>query len=265
MKDNVSGLCAALAATANVVMQLSWSEVGYGVIESRVERGQLTKHPLRRLRTTFTYLAVAMFGTEEERTKFCEAVNGSHALVRSTPASPVEYDAFDPTLQRWVAACLYYGSVDVRSRMWGPMPPDLADRFFEECSRFATTLQVPREHWPADRDAFDCYWATALGRVHIDEPVRRYLDRIVEFRYLPRPLARILGPLNRFVTAGFLPTRFRDEMGISWSDGEERRFNELLRVVAGLNRVLPAVLRRFPFNACLLDMRIRIILGRRLL
>jgi uncharacterized protein (DUF2236 family) len=36
-------------------MQLSWPEVGYGVMESKVDSGNAMKHPYKRARTTFTY------------------------------------------------------------------------------------------------------------------------------------------------------------------------------------------------------------------
>jgi uncharacterized protein (DUF2236 family) len=41
------------AGAANVIMQLSWPEVGYGVAESKVDSGNLLKHPWKRARTTF--------------------------------------------------------------------------------------------------------------------------------------------------------------------------------------------------------------------
>ncbi len=52
------------AAAANVVMQLAWPGVGYGVVESKVDSGSILKHPWKRLRTTSQYLAVAVFGSE---------------------------------------------------------------------------------------------------------------------------------------------------------------------------------------------------------
>ena len=51
------------AGAANVIMQLSWPQVGYGVVESKVDSGDLLKHPWKRARTTFQYLAVAILGT----------------------------------------------------------------------------------------------------------------------------------------------------------------------------------------------------------
>jgi uncharacterized protein (DUF2236 family) len=51
VRDVIEG-AALLAGTANVIMQLARPAVDYGVVESTVETGQVTRHPLRRLRNT---------------------------------------------------------------------------------------------------------------------------------------------------------------------------------------------------------------------
>ena len=76
-------------------MQMSWPEVGHGVAVSKVDSGNLLKHPWKRSRTTFQYLAVAIMDRQDDRDAFREAVNGSHRHVKSTANSPVRYDAFD--------------------------------------------------------------------------------------------------------------------------------------------------------------------------
>ena len=100
---------ALLAGPANVIMQLARPGVGYGVMESRVESGRVDLHPIKRARTTFTYLAVATAGSDAQKAAFRRAVNRAHAQVYSTPDSPVQYNAFDLDLQLWVGACLYKG------------------------------------------------------------------------------------------------------------------------------------------------------------
>ena len=247
-----------LAATANVIMQLARPAVGYGVLESTVEAAQLTRHPLRRWRTTVTYLSVALMGTPAERKAYRRLVGRSHAQVRSTPASPVPYSAFDPQLQLWVAACLYQGIRDMHARLRGPADEETADAIYQEARRLGTTLQMPADLWPPDRAAFDRYWDAALAGIRIDPPVRAYLEDLVMLRYLPRPLSEALGPLNRFLTTGLLPTPFREQMGLPWSGRDQRDFDAVMRAVAGVNRILPGPVRRFPFNACLHDLRARI-------
>lgn len=261
VRPYLDGLGAVLAGTANVIMQLSLPPVGYGVLESPVESGQVMHHPVKRFRTTFTYLAVALLGSDEERAAYRAAVDCVHRQIRSGTASAVRYHAMDPRLQLWVAACLYRGTVDVYERMHGPLPEPAADELYAYSARFATTLQVSPSDWPADRAAFDSYWAGALAEVSIDPPVREYLMRLVSQSYLPFPFDRT-APLNTFVTTGFLSQRFRDEMKLSWSAADQARFERLMRGLGSVRRHLPEAVRIFPTNAFLQDLRLRLRNGR---
>jgi uncharacterized protein (DUF2236 family) len=257
----LTGLGALLAGSANVIMQLALPPIGYGVVESRVESGQLTRHPFKRFRTTFTYVAVALLGTDVDRARFGAAVDTVHRHVHSTAASPMPYDARDPRLQLWVAACLYYGTVDLYTRMYGAMDEADADRLYEHAVRYATTLQVPLSMWPADRVEFDRYWASTVDETTIDDDVRTYLSALVVGRHLPRVL-RGRGRFAIWVTTGFLPQHFRDEMRFAWSADDEARFARFMRGVGTVERLLPLAIRRFPFNTLLWDMRRRVALGR---
>ena len=134
-----------------------------------------TAIPIKRARTTFTYVAVATKGTDDQKAAYRRAVNKSHAEVYSTPDSPVSYNAFDTDLQLWVAACIYKGTVDVLRLFVGDMDDETAERIYRESATLGTTLQVPAEMWPADRAAFDRYWEESLAKVHIDDTVREYL------------------------------------------------------------------------------------------
>ncbi len=246
-----------LASTATAVMQLARPAVGYGVLESTVEGAQAMRHPVRRLRNTITYMSVALMGTDEERAYYRRQVNRAHALVRSGADSPVSYNAFDPRLQLWVAACLYRGGMDVRTRLHGPLDEATADAIYRQCRLFGTSLQVPEHMWPADRAAFEEYWAAALAELRIDPPVRDYLNGLIMCAYLPWPFGTALGPLNRFLTTGFLPPPVREQMQLDWTERDQRQFDLLIEMIASVNRLLPAPVTRFPFNACLHELRLR--------
>lgn len=257
---------ALLAGPANVIMELSRPGVGHGVVESRVESGRIDRHPIKRARTTFTYVAVANAGTEAQKAAFRRAVNRSHAQVYSTSDSPVSYNAFDPELQLWVAACIYKGGIDVYRTFVGEMDDDQADRFYRDGMTLGTTLQVPPEMWPADRAAFDRYWRESLEKIHIDDTVREFLYPIAVSRIrgisLPRWLQRRSEDFNLLITTGFLPQRFRDEMRLPWDDDKQRRFDRLMKVVGAVNNLLPRRVREFPFNWMLWDLDRRIRTGR---
>jgi uncharacterized protein (DUF2236 family) len=255
-----------LAGPANVIMQLARPGVGYGVLESRVESGRIDRHPVKRARTTFTYLAVSTNGTPEQQAAFRRAVNRAHAQVFSTDESPVKYHAFDKDLQLWVGACLYKGVVDVHRLFVGEMDEETADRLYLQGRALATMLQVPEDMWPADRAAFDRYWQESLDDVHIDDTVREFLYPIAATRLrglaLPGPLQRQTEKLALLITTGFLPQRFREEMRLPWDAGQQRRFDRLMAALRAVNSVSPKFVRQFPFNVLLKDLDWRVRTGR---
>ena len=75
---------------------------------------------------------MATIGSDADRRRYRRAVDSAHAAVHSGPDSPVEYNAFDPELQLWVAACLYRGAVDTVTRFRGPLDDDEADELYRE-------------------------------------------------------------------------------------------------------------------------------------
>lgn len=263
--DGLMGV-ALLAGPANVIMQLGRPGVGYGVMESRVESGRVDRHPIKRARTTFTYLAVATRGSDEQKQAYRRAVNHSHAQVFSTDESPMSYNAFDKDLQLWVAACLYKGGVDVYRTFVGEMDDATADQHYLDGMALGTTLQVPAEMWPADRAAFDRYWQESLAKVRIDDAVREYLYPIAVSRMrgvrLPAPLQNRSEAAALLITTGFLPQKFRDEMHLEWNARKQREFDRLMRAIRLANNLAPPFVRAFPFNVLLHDLDWRIRTGR---
>lgn len=243
---------------ANVIMQLARPGVGYGVVESRVESGAIFKHPIKRARTTFTYLAVAMLGTTEEKLAYRQAVNRSHAQVYSTESSPVKYRAFDTDLQLWVAACLLWGVFDTMEKFRGRLPEDKADELIRRCQPLATTLQVRPDSWPQDRKSFDNYWNNQLNQIHIDDTVRRFLSNLVDLKFIHPVVSKLAGPLHRFLTTGFLPPRLREEMHLDWSPAKQRRFDLMIRTIGALNKPLPRIVRQAPLHVLMWDFRRRL-------
>ncbi|MEV6095664.1 oxygenase MpaB family protein [Nocardia sp. NPDC051981] len=260
----LDGAAGFFGAAANVIMQLSHPPVGYGVVESPVESGNVMVHPLKRLRTTLTYLAVALLGTEKDRAAYREAVDSVHKYVRSRTSSTVKYNAFDPRLQLWVAACLYWGARDLYERMHGPMDDYDADAFYLHAARLGTTLQVRPDMWPADRAAFERYWDESLAETRIDPKIRAYFEDLIDLKMLPRPFQLAFGGVHRFFVTGLLPQHLRDEMGMTWTPRQDRALARMLRLAGAAESVVPASLRAFPLNVYLTDMRLRRRLGLRL-
>jgi uncharacterized protein (DUF2236 family) len=250
------------AGPANVVMQLAQPQVGYGVVESKVDSGNLLKHPWKRARTTLQYIAVAVLGSEADRLAYREAVNQSHRHVVSTGSSPVQYNAFDRDLQMWVAACLFVGLEDVYQLLRGEMTAEQAEGFYRSAWPLGTTLQVTEDQWPPTRAEFDEYWAEACGRVVIDVTVRGYLLDMLNLKMINPVLALPFRPLLKFLTAGFLAPVFREALGVRWSDAKQRSFERLFLLVAFGNRFLPGFIRQGGSHLLLADVRTRVRNGR---
>ncbi|UGT64237.1 oxygenase MpaB family protein [Nocardia asteroides] len=246
-----------LAAAPNVILQLATPGVGYGVLESKVHSGNVMIHPIKRLRTTMTYLAVALLGTDEERAAYREAVNTAHRQVRSTASSPVEYNAFDVRLQLWVAACLYWGLADLHERLHGPMDGPEADAFYQYAARLGTTLQVRADMWPPDRAAFDRYWSENLAATTVSPAVRAYLRDLVDLKMLPLPVQLLLSRPHRYLVAGMLPPHVRDQMGLRWTPRDEWLLSHTLRLLGHVDNALPYSVRRLPLSIYLSDLRFR--------
>jgi uncharacterized protein (DUF2236 family) len=254
---------AVLLPAANVIMQLSAPGVGYGVVESPVDSGNVYKHPFKRARTTGTYLAAATLGTDADRALIRAEVDKVHAQVRSNASSPVSYNAFDPKLQLWVAACLYRYYVDMHEFLHGPLDDASADAVYADARTLGTTLQVRDGMWPADRQAFDEYWKRSLDSLRIDPPVREHLHGVAAMAFLPAPLRLLAGRFNLFATTGFLPPAFREHMQLSWTAEQQRRFDLLLTGLRVADRVIPRDLWVFLYRLYLWDMRSRARRGRR--
>jgi uncharacterized protein (DUF2236 family) len=253
-----------LLPAANVIMQLSKPAVGYGVLESPVDSGNVYKHPFKRARTTGTYLAAATIGTEDDRELIRRAVDTVHVQVRSTEQSPLSYSAFDPKLQLWVASCLYRYFVEQHEFLYGPLDDAAADDVYQDAKRLGTTLQVPEAMWPPDRIAFDEYWKRSLDELRIDPPVRQHLRGVASLAFLPWPLRVVGGPFNLFATTGFLAPEFRAHMQLPWTAGQQRRFEWLLTALRLADRVIPRRLWLFGFQTYLWDMRHRAKQGKRI-
>lgn len=259
--DLMYGVAAFYAGGANVALQLGMPGVGYGVLESKVDSGKVTKHPVKRARTTFTYVSVAMLGDNRDKAAYKKAVDRVHAYVKSTADSPVKYNAFDRDLQLWVAACLAFGVFDSFDKLGVELDDETADELYDHMASFGTTLQVPPELWPKDRAAFEEYWNSTLATLHYDPPVRKYLVGIITQRHLALPFRLLTAPFA-FMNIGYLPAAVRQQLGFRWGPRRQRIFDLVNRTTGAVYRRLPVIVRAWPFNMYLADMRWRVRRGK---
>ena len=264
--DGLMGV-ALLAGPANVIMQLARPGVGYGVLESRVESGRVDRHPIKRARTTFTYLAVA--------TKGSRRAEGGVSACGESGARAGLFDRREPgRIQRvrqatcscgWRRACTR-ARVDVYRLFVGEMDEETAERHYREGLRARHHAAGAPGHVAGGSRRVRPVLAGVLGKVHIDDAVREYLWPIAAGRMrgvkLPIRVQRAFDNFGLLITTGFLPQRFRDEMKLDWNPGMQRRFDRTIGVLRFVNHLMPRFIRQFPFNVLLKDLDWRIRTGR---
>jgi uncharacterized protein (DUF2236 family) len=252
---------------ANVVMQLADPAVGYGVVESRVDRGRADLRPIKRGRTTAQYLAVATLGTEADRQFFHDAVHQIHAQVYSTESSPVRYDANSSSSQTWVALCLVRYYIDQWEMVHGPLTEVELDHVIDLARPLGTTLNVPEARWPASWAEYERRFAEGVEGVRIDDTVRDFLQAIADFRVLEVRMRQLgtlahktLGPWSLSMTKFAVPERIREEMHWTITHHDVRRRRIVVTLAGALDKVLSRPLR-VVYTLNLWDLRVRRRLG----
>ncbi|MGV9709687.1 oxygenase MpaB family protein [Gordonia sp. NPDC003424] len=266
--DLVTGLGPSIAG-ANVIMQLANSKVGYGVVESRVESGSAVKHPMKRSRTTGTFLAVALLGSDDDRAYVRDELRRVHGLVYSTDDSPVRYSGNDSRLQLWVAVCLLKYFIDQYELLYGRLSVAERERVVADSRWLGTTLNVAADQWPHSYAQLQDYWNSELATLSIDPPVRALLQSLSDLSFLSYrfgPVGTLAHkafgqPMNYLIKAG-LPPGFRDMMQWRWSSRDEQIYERTLRVARAVDPAVGRVMRGL-LTAYLLDMRMRRRMGLR--
>lgn len=231
-----------------ILLQIAHPAVGRGV----AEHSDFSYRPLDRLRATLTYVYCVTFGTPEEIKAVAAQVTTAHRSVTGAG-----YRASDPELQLWVAATLYDTAVLLYEELFGPLEPTRADRVYGQYAVLGTALQVPAGLWPADRAAFRAYWDRMVDTFEVSDDARRVARDLLSAEHAPL-LLRAAMPLNRFLTAAWLPERILAQYGIPWDSSQQRRYDVLRKVGAPVYRLLPVPLREAPKTWYLRDMRKRL-------
>lgn len=92
----------------------------------------------------------------------------------------------------------------------------------------------------------------------IDERTSRYLNDLIDLRMIAWPLRLVFRNLLRFLTIGFLPPIYRDQLGLEWTEDDRRRFEHLFIFVSFVNRFIPRSIRQAGNTIQMRDLRRRI-------
>lgn len=218
-----------LGGGAAILLQVADPVVGRGV----ASHSAFADDPMRRLRHTLAYVYAISVGSPEQVRAAAGFVDRAHAGVPG---------ATDPHRQLWVAATLYRVGVQVHELLHGPLDETLADELHSASALLGTALQVPPALWPADRFAFEAYWADAVAALEVGPDARGVARDLLHPRRVPA-WVRAGMPLGRTLTAGLLPASVREAYGLPY---RPRAFRRAVRVARIAARLTPRRLRELP-------------------
>ncbi|GAB3800877.1 oxygenase MpaB family protein [Humibacter antri] len=222
-----------------ILLQLAHPSVGRGV----AEHSDFASRPYDRLIGTLTYVTAVACGTEEDIRTVRRAVGQAHAPVHGPADSETPaYSAFDPDLQLWVTATLYWTAARVHERVFGTLDAASADRFYGEFAAVGTSLQLPPQAWPANRAAFDAYWNDAVERLTVLPAARNVSRELLRAEHAPLWM-RLVMPWARLATVALLPETLRHPYGLMLTDRNRRRYERMMSLIAAIYPRLPLRVR----------------------
>ena len=244
-----------------ILLQLAHPLVAAGVSAHSSFRGGPIATASRLHHTVRAMLALT-FGGDAMREAALDGIRAIHRRVHGRlPAAAgrfpegTPYSAEDPALLLWVHVTLIESVVLVYELTVAPLTSDERNRYCAEASSVAIALgardaEVPRT-WNALRACLDATYAS--GSIAVSGQARELAAAV-----LAPPMARVIWPAtwaNRLVTIGLLPDEVRRQYGFAWSPSRERARVRLLRVLAGMRRLSPALLTQWPESRAPRDRR----------
>jgi uncharacterized protein (DUF2236 family) len=226
-----------------ILLQVADPVVAAGV----AKHSDFANRPLERLHNTLTYAYAAVLGDEDDAAAVAAHVGRRHVPVRA---------ADDAELQLWVAATLYDTATLVHRVIYGDPAPDLADELYVAYRPLGTALQMPAELWPADRAAFDEYFADKVSSVHVSADARQIAHDLFHPARAPLWLRASL-PLAQLLTIDLLPPSIRRAYRFRFGPVRRWQARQAWRVVRVLAFVLPARVKALPARLYLRRLRQR--------
>ena len=232
-----------------LILQVAHPLVGAGV----AEHSNYREDPWGRLYRTLDVTTRITFGSTATAREASEALARVHTRVRGVtkedggrfPAG-TPYEASDPELLMWVHATLVDTSLLVYERYVGHLTIAERLRYYEEQKVMGEAFGVPVDRQPATYAEFNEYVDDMLASdsIAVTNALRDVADATLhpDMPLVTRPVFEAL----KIATAGMLPPRLREELGLPWGPHRERLYGAGRAVLRTLVPALPGLLRDFP-------------------
>jgi uncharacterized protein (DUF2236 family) len=232
-----------------VLLQLAHPLVAAGV----EQYSGFQADPLARLQRTMDLMNLVVFGDRREAGEALRRFHAVHGRIRGQITGDAgrfqagtTYRADDPALKLWVLATLVDTSLLSYERFVRPLTGREREAFYAESYLLARLMGIPPSILPGTLDDLERYVAEMLSGddLAVSETCRLLADAVLHPR--TNPTASACATLLRFVTAGLLPERLRDEFGLPWDEQRQRALDALSATTRRLRPYAPAWLWQSP-------------------
>ncbi|BCS23727.1 oxygenase MpaB family protein [Aspergillus puulaauensis] len=192
----------------------------------------------KRLRNTFRFCNVVLFGTQQEKQSIVSVIHRHHSRVKGAG-----YDADDPELHRWTAATMFMSILTVQEEFIGKMPQSMKEALLQESAIFGSSLKMPPTMWPSTLDEFWKYWNHNIATLEITPEARRLSQHILYPQNTPLWMS-MGAPLMRLVTVNWLPDRLAREYSFQPSTMSEHMYYQFALSIRVAYPLIPTVFKQ---------------------
>jgi uncharacterized protein (DUF2236 family) len=227
-------------------MQIAHPLVAAGV----ADHSHFRNHRLARLYRTSMAAAAITFGTRAFAERAVRRIDDIHARVHGKLRAEVgpfpagtPYSANDPALKFWVLATITDSSLRVFEMFVAPLSGAERDAYYRDSLVVAKLFHIPDAFIPPTYEAFGAYMNEMLanGQITVGEDARAITTAL----YSGFPIGSLLF-LGSAPGIGLLPEPLRSNLGLHWTDSEERWLQRAAAVSRRLRRYIPSVLCNNP-------------------
>ena len=237
-----------IAGTRAALLQEAHPFVAHGVDQHSAAKAD----PMGRFERTFKHVHAMLFGDLESALTSARRVHAFHQKIRGTigensgthPKGSF-YDANDEQALLWVHATIWESSLLAYELFFQPLSRDEKERYYQETKLFAYMFGIPDTILPPTFPDFIAYnqnmWRS--DDLAVESTAREMAAIILS---PANPLQKRLTGLNRVMTAGFLPDRFREAYGLAFGRKERAAYQASVRMLRTLWPLVPRQVRFVP-------------------
>jgi uncharacterized protein (DUF2236 family) len=230
-----------------LVLQAAHPLVGEGIHQ----HSGFQTDPWRRLQRTSDFYLGLVYAKQDELEAFNRWLEHAHRGVKGQTAQGETYSADRPDLMLWVQATLADSVAWAWQQIWGPLPPEKLELYWQEQILIGEAIGIEMTQLPDNWDGFQKWFGRqcqGLQPTAASGSVLEHLhDLPVALPGIPVVLWQAGLPLGRSVSrqalAAGLPEPLRSRMGISWTAERQGAWNRTCRQLRVALRLIPSRIR----------------------